>query len=448
MVSLEDIKLPPHNIDAEKWTLSGIFLENEVLYAYEWVALEPKDFYKKEHWLIFEAVQTLWTRRKTIDVVTVGDQLTKMGELDYIWGTDYLYDISTHLLTTSSCPEYAKIVKEKSILRRILKTCQHITGDVFDQKDASEIMSGIEKKIFDLTQISVGEQLIHIKDILSARIDDYMEIIDNPEALNEKKIMSQYKGLDEKLGGFKPWELIILAARPAMGKTAFALNLVINSAIAQNKSVAFFSLEMTNQQLVDRILSTVGKIPGYKITKGKLTNDDFHKMGEAIEQLWDSDIYLDDSGAANVGQLQSKLRRLKIEKGKLDLVVIDYLQLMNGQGQYAGNRVQEVSQISRGLKELGKELGVPIIALSQLSRLVEQRIDKKPQLSDLRESWSIEQDADVVLMLHREDYYDPDTDRKGATDVLIRKNRHGEIGEVELMFVGEIMQFKEVEVQG
>lgn len=445
MVSLEDIKLPPHNIEAEKWTLAGIFLDNEVLYLYEWTALDGKDFYKKEHWLIYDAIATLWARRRTIDVVTIWDELTKMGELDYIWWTDYLYDISTYLLTTAWCTEYAKIVKEKSILRRVLKVCQHITGDVFDQKDTMDIMASIEKRIFDLTQISVWEQLIHIKDILSDRIDDYMDIIDNPDRVDEKKVMSQYKWLDDKLWWFKPWELIILAARPAMGKTAFALNLVINSAISQNKSVAFFSLEMTSQQLVDRIISTVWRIPAYKITKWQLTNDDFHKMGEAIEQLGDSDIYIDDSGAANVMQMQSKLRRLKIEKWRLDLVVIDYMQLMNGTWAYAWNRVQEVSQISRGLKELWKELGVPIIALSQLSRMVEQRIDKKPQLSDLRESWSIEQDADVVMMIHREDYYDPDTDRKWATDILIRKNRHGEIGEVELMFVPEIMRFKEVD---
>jgi replicative DNA helicase len=443
MVSLEDIKLPPHNLEAEKWALCGVLLENEIIYVYDWLALHADDFYQKEHRDIYAAMQSLRAARKTIDVVTLGDQLAKDGVLDTLWGTDYLYELSTFLLSASSCAEYTKIVKEKSVLRWILKVSQHIIGDVYEQREAPEILETIEKRIFDLTQMKVGDSLHHIKDILSKRIEEYMDVVDNPEKAEAKKILSHYRGIDDMLWGFKPGELIILAARPSMWKTAFAINVLTNIAVKQRKSVAIFSLEMGSEQIVDRILSTIAEVPMYKITKWNLDSEDFWKLGEAMEVLGDSHIYIDDKWSANINMLRSKLRRLKIEKGALDLVVIDYLQLMHG-SSFVGNRVQEISEISRNLKELARELEVPIMALSQLSRAVEQRIDKKPQLSDLRESWAIEQDADSVLMLHREDYYDSDTDRKGATDVCIRKNRNGAVWEVELFFQANIMKFMEV----
>ena len=445
MVSLEDITLPPHNVEAEKWVIAGVLLDNELLYVYEWIGIEPRNFYKKEHDLIFTAIKSLRQSRKTVDAVTLGDELTKMGDLDNVWWSDYLFELSTFLVTTSWCPEYAKIVKEKWLLRDILKVCQKVSGEVYEQKkETLDIMEFIEKQIFDLTQITTGDKLEHIKEVLGKRIDEYMEILDNPSKIDENKVMSQYGRLDELLWWFKAGELIILAARPAMWKTAFALNLLVNTAIVQRKAAAFFSLEMTSSQLVDRLLSTVTTIPMYKISKGKLDTDDFSQMGEWIEKIGDSPVFLDDKWSANVAQLRSKLRRLIVEKWQIEMVIIDYLQLMEWSGAYMWNRVQEVSQISRWLKELAKELHVPIIALSQLSRGVEQRIDKKPQLSDLRESWSIEQDADVVMMLHREEYYDPDTDRKGSTDVLIRKNRQWMVGEVELKRNAEVMKFDEI----
>jgi replicative DNA helicase len=443
MVSLEDIKLPPHNLEAEKWSLCGVLLENEIIYVYDGLALHADDFYQKEHRDIYAAMQSLRSARKTIDVVTLGDQLAKDWVLDALWGNDYLYELSTFLLSASSCAEYAKIVKEKSVLRWILKVSQHIIGDVYEQREAPEILETIEKRIFDLTQMKVGDSLHHIKDILSKRIEEYMDVVDNPEKAEAKKILSHYRGIDDMLWGFKSGELIILAARPSMWKTAFAINVLTNIAVKQRKSVAIFSLEMGSEQIVDRILSTIAEVPMYKITKGNLDSEDFSRLGEAMEVLGDSHIYIDDKWSANINMLRSKLRRLKIEKWALDLVVIDYLQLMHGTN-FVWNRVQEISEISRNLKELARELEVPIMALSQLSRAVEQRIDKKPQLSDLRESGAIEQDADSVLMLHREDYYDPDTDRKGATDVCIRKNRNGAVWEVELFFQANIMKFMEV----
>ena len=439
----ENINLPPHNIEAEKWVISWALLDSEVMWIYDSDKLGYKDFYQKEHSYIYEAIQQLRMARKTIDVVTVSDQLSKNWNLDVIGWVDYLYDLSSFLFSTQPCSEYSKIVREKSLLRQVLKVCQWISGEVYEQKDTLQIFDAIEKKIFDLTQNQVGESIIAIWDILEKRVMEYIEYADNPEKLNESKVFSGYEGIDKMLTWFKPGELIILAARPSMGKTAFALNVLNNVALKQQKTVVFISLEMSSESIVDRILSEVAGVPMYKLNGSEQMNEeDFSKIWEANSTLWVAKIFIDDRGALTVPELKSKLRKLKIEKGWLDIVIIDYLQLMHGTS-YAGNRVQEISDISRSLKELARELEVQIMALSQLSRAVEQRVDKKPQLSDLRESGAIEQDADAVLMLHREDYYDPDTDKKGATDVCIRKNRNGAVGEVELHFQKEIMRFTE-----
>lgn len=442
-MAIENINLPPHNIEAEKWVISWALLDSEVMWIYDSDKLGYTDFYQKEHSYIYEAIQQLRMARKTIDVVTVSDQLSKNWNLDVIGGVDYLYDLSSFLFSTQPCSEYSKIVREKSLLRQVLKVCQWISGEVYEQKDTLQIFDAIEKKIFDLTQNQVGESIIAIWDILEKRVMEYIEYADNPEKLNESKVFSGYEGIDKMLTWFKPGELIILAARPSMGKTAFALNVLNNVALKQQKTVVFISLEMSSESIVDRILSEVAGVPMYKLNGSEQMNEeDFSKIWEANSTLWVAKIFIDDRGALTVPELKSKLRKLKIEKGWLDIVIIDYLQLMHGTS-YAGNRVQEISDISRSLKELARELEVPIMALSQLSRAVEQRVDKKPQLSDLRESGAIEQDADAVLMLHREDYYDPDTDKKGATDVCIRKNRNGAVGEVELHFQKEIMRFTE-----
>lgn len=445
MVSLEDIKLPPHNIDAEKGVLGGVLMDNELMYYYDGIGLSPEDFYQKEHFYIYQGIKNLWGSRKTIDVVTLADQLGKDAVLDTIGGTDYLYELSSFLLSTSSCAEYVKIVKEKSILRNILKTSQKIIGDVYTQKDTMEVLQDIEKRVFDLTQNNVSEKILSIWEILNKRIEEHMDIMDHPEKANLRKVYSGYFWLDEMLGWFKPAELIILAARPSMWKTAFALNILKNIAVDQKKSIALFSLEMSSEQIADRILSMVSGISMSKIAKWQLDNDDFTTMSESMELLSETNIFIDDKWSTTIPELKSKIRRLKIEKNTLDLVIIDYLQLMSGSSSwYSGNRVQEISEISRGLKELARELEIPIIALSQLSREVEKRVDKKPQLSDLRESGAIEQDADEVIMLHREDYYDPDTDKKGLTDVCVRKNRNGPIGESELYFDKTIMKFSEL----
>lgn len=442
MVNISDIKLPPNNLDAEKWLLWCVLLDNEVMYILDSLAIVSNDFYQKQHQDIFSAINTLWKENKTIDVVTLSNQLTKDQKLDMCWWIDYLYDISSSVITHTVASDYARIVKDKSILRWILKTAQSISWEVYQERDTWEILENIEKQIFDLTQIKVSDSLMHIKDILDMRIEEYMEIVDDPTKADRNKVLSLYDELDLLLNWFKPWELHILAARPSMWKTSFALNLLINAAIKQKKSVAMFSLEMGNEQIVDRILSCVSEIPIYKIHKWQLDEQDFANIWDAMEKLWQVNIFLDDKWWATIPELKSKLRRLKIEKWSLDLVIIDYLQLMsNAWSKFAWNRVQEISEISRWLKEMARELSVPVMALSQLSRAVESRPDKRPQLSDLRESWAIEQDADAVMMLFREEYYDPDTEKKWIADVLLRKNRNWATWEVELVFINNVMKF-------
>lgn len=443
MVNLDDIKLPPHNSEAEKWVISCILLDSEVMYILDGLTIEANDFYLKEHQTIFRWIKELWSARKTIDVITLSDWLKKMWELDNTWWIDYLYELSTFVITPSIAWEYAKIVKEKAVLRNILKTAQQIIWEVYDEKDVNDILDSVEKKIFDLTQVNLADSMRHIKDILWWRIEEYIEIVEDPSKLENNKSLSWYLDLDNLLGWFKNWELIILAARPSMWKTSFALNLAINWALKYKKSVAIFSLEMGSEQIVDRILSLASEIPLHKFHKWLLTEEDFANVWEAMEKISDTSIFIDDKGWATLWELRSKLRRLKIERWSLDLVLIDYLQLMKAWWSSSawGNRVQEISEISRWLKELARDLQVPIIALSQLSRAVESRPDKRPQLSDLRESWAIEQDADMVLMLYREDYYDPDTDKKWLADVWIKKNRNGPTWDIELVFRKEIMKF-------
>lgn len=443
MVNISDIKLPPHNIDAEKSILCAILLDNENMYILDTYKMQPHDFYQKEHQFIFDGMLSLRARKGNIDVITLTDAISKQWNLEIIWWQDYIYDLSIFTLATNMVDEYSKIVKEKSVLRQIIKVSQSIITECYSQWETTQIIEHIEKKIFELTQFDFQDGLIHIKDLLNNRIEDYMNIAEDPESINIGKIISDYDRLDNYTWWFKPWELVILAARPSMGKTAFSLNLLANAAIKHKKSVAFFSLEMTSESIVDRLTAMVSGVNMTKIIKWQLEDNDFAMIWEASSVLSETNIYIDDSGIT-MPWLRSKLRKLKIEKW-LDFVIIDYLQLINSSWtRYAGNKVQEVSEMSRAMKELAKELKVPIVCLSQLSRETEKRPDKRPILSDLRDSWSIEQDADMVIFLYRDEYYDPDTDRKWVTDVLLRKNRNGEVWDVELRFEWPIMKFTSV----
>lgn len=440
MVNISDIKLPPHNIDAEKSILCAVLIDNETMYVADTFKLVASDFYQKEHQIIRDGMMSLWSKKTNIDIITLTDAIGKAWWIELAGGQDYLYELSIFTLATNMTSEYSKIVKEKSVLRQIIKACQGITWECYSQWDTSQIINNIEKKIFELTQFDFADGMLHIRDILNGRMEEYMTLADDPNSANVGKIMADYAKLDDLTTGFKPGEMIILAARPSMGKTAFALNLLSNAAIRQKKSCVFFSLEMTSESIVDRLTALVSGVPMRKIAKWELNEDDFGQIWEANSLLSETNIYIDDKWAT-IAEIRSKCRKLSIEKW-LDIIVIDYLQLISSFGnKYAGNKVQEIGEISRAIKELAKDLKVPIIALSQLSREVEKRPDKKPMLSDLRDSWSIEQDADMVLFLYRDEYYDPDTDRKWITDVLLRKNRNGTVGDAELKFDGPLMKF-------
>ncbi len=445
MANIANMNLPPHSIESEKAVLCSIFIDNNCMYTTEWYGIKASDFYLKEHQYIFEGMHNYYQNRKTIDVVTLSDYLGKRKELEKIWGIQYLYDISMFIPTASGIKAYSKIVKEKAVLRDILSASQKIIWSVYEEKPVEEILEEVEKTIINLTQYQMADSLVHIKDILNGRYETYFELAEDPEKIKELNTNSGYEWLDIAAWWFKPWELIILAARPAMGKTSFALNLAENAAIKYGKKVAVFSLEMGKNQIADRLISTVSKVNMTKISKWDLTDEDFASIGQALEKLWWVDIYIDDKWWATVQEMKSKLRRLKIEKWGIDILIIDYLQLMTWSNRFAWNRVQEISEISRGLKEMARELEIPVLALSQLSRAVESRPDKRPQLSDLRESWAIEQDADMVMMLYREDYYDSDTDRKWLADIFLRKNRNWPTASIELYFEKQIMKFSNLE---
>ncbi len=441
MPTLDDIKLPPHSIETEKALLSSILIDNEVMYNMDSFWITDKDFYSREHQIVFEAMNNLFFSRKTIDVVTLSDYLTKKREIENIWWIEYLYDISLFSQTATWALDYAKIVKEKSVLRQILKISQNIIWEVYEEKPIQNILEIIEQKIMWLTQYQLHDSLVHIREILSWRYEDYYKIAEDPSILTNKVTLTNYEQLDNISWWLKPWELIILAARPAMGKTSFVLNVAENASVKWKKSIAVFSLEMGSEQIADRMISMASDIPMRQIAKWDLQDDDFVKIWNAMEKLWTANIFIDDKWWATVQEIKSKLRKIKLEKWGLDLVIIDYLQLMTWTNRFAWNRVQEISEISRWLKEMARELEVPVIALSQLSRAVESRPDKRPQLSDLRESWAIEQDADMVLMLYREEYYDEETDKKHIADLFVRKNRNWPTWEVPLYFTNSIMKF-------
>jgi replicative DNA helicase len=337
-------------------------------------------------------------------------------------------------------------VKAKAVHRRIIEAGQKIAGLGYEEdRNVTEILEEVEQTVFRITNTFLKEKFLHIRDILNARYDRFAEMHEAKDESVVKGVPTGYRSLDVKLSGLQPSDLVIIAARPSMGKTSLALNIAQNAAIRFHKTVGVFSLEMSKEQLVDRLFASMLGVDSWKLQRGKLDDSDFQNMGPIMDELNKANIFIDDSVASSLPELRAKARRLQMEHG-LDLLIIDYLQLMStGNMQYTGNRVQEISEISRSLKQLGRELHVPILALSQLSRAVETRPGNIPQLSDLRDSGSIEQDADVVMMMYREDYYEEDSDRPGVTDIYIRKHRNGPTGRVELLFKREQMRFYDID---
>lgn len=435
------LKIPPHALDAEQSVLWSLLIDKDS-FILIWDMLKWDDFYSEQNAYIFGVIFDLYKLNKPIDLVTVKEKLDDKKILDKIWWITYLTELTEIVPTTSNIFEYAQIVKNKSILRNLIKCWNNIISYGYDEeKNINELMEKAEKSIFNVTQVFIQNKLVHINEILNSRYEEFAEIHENPELIKEHRLQVWFKNIDNKFGWLKWGDLMIVAARPSMWKTAFALNLAQNIGY-KKKNIAIFSLEMSKEQLTDRMIASAMEIDSWKLAKWELEDSEFAKIGEAMEKLSNSNIYIDDSAWGNLIDLKSKCRRLKIESW-LDLLIIDYLQLMSSWNSM--NRVQEISEISRWIKSLARELNVPIIALSQLSRAVESRLDKRPIMSDLRESGSIEQDADIVMMLYREEYYDEFTENKWITDLFIRKNRNWPIWNVQLFFNKNNQKFHEIE---
>lgn len=436
---------PPHALEAERTVLGALLLDPEAIIKVS-DFLRPEDFYDPRLRSICQVVYELYQRHEPIDFVTVANRLSDAGTLNDVGGSAFLAELASSVPTSSHIYQYGQIVKEKAVHRSIIDAGRKIVGLGYDlDLPVAELLDSVERAVFSVTNTVLREKFIHIRDILDARYERFAELheADDPDAL--KGTATGFHTLDAKLSGLQPSDLVILAARPSMGKTSLALNIAQNAAILFQKTVGIFSLEMSKEQLVDRLFASMLGVDSWKLQRGKLDDADFQNMGPIMDELHKANIFIDDSVASSLTELRTKARRLQMEHG-LDLLVIDYIQLMTtGNMSYAGNRVQEISEISRCLKQLARELRVPVLALSQLSRAVESRPGNIPQLSDLRESGSIEQDADVVLMMYREDYYDEESGRPGMTDVYIRKHRNGPTGRVELLFKKEQMRFYDVD---
>lgn len=433
-------KIPPNSVEAERWVLWSILIDKEWIIQISSL-IEPDDFYDPNHGLIFKAMIDLYTKNKPIDLLTVREVLDDRWQLDKIWWNIFLAELTNEFFSSANIYQYAQIVKNKSVLRKLIKAWNEITLNWFNEEsELNKLLEKAEQSLFWVTQTFIQNKLVHIKDIVNLRYEEFSEIHSNPEAAELAMIKTWFKSLDQKLWWLRRWDMIIVAARPSMWKTALALNIAQN--IWEHKrNVAVFSLEMSKEQLTDRLICSAMWVDWWKLRKWALEDEEFMKMWDALERLSKAQIFIDDSAAGNLLEIKSKARRLKMESW-LDLIIIDYLQLMSWWNPL--NRVQEVSEISRWVKSLARELDVPIIALSQLSRNVEWRTNKEPILSDLRESGSIEQDADIVMMMYRDDYYDEFAENKWLTNIFVRKNRNWPVGQIDLRFEKKFMRFYDV----
>lgn len=431
-------KVPPHDDEAEQAVIGSMMTDKDaVISAIE--VLKPEDFYREDNKTIYNAIMNLYAKAEPIDIITLKDELTSLGKLEPVGGLEYLATLPDKVPTTANVEKYIKIVEEKSILRSLIKTANELIQIGYDQNEEVEIlMDNAEKKIFDLMQRKSQKGYSSIRDIL---VDSFTEL---EQLYNQKQritgVASGFIDLDNKTAGFHNSDLVLIAARPAMGKTAFALNIATYAAVSSNTPVVVFSLEMSKEQCANRILCSQAMVDSEKVAKGDITDEDWSKLAIASGELSESaGIYIDDSAGINIAEIRAKCRKLKLEKN-IGLVVIDYLQLIQGSGN-TKSREQEIAEISRSLKILAKEINVPVIALSQLSRAPEARPDHRPMLQDLRESGSIEQDADIVMFLYRDDYYNPETEAKNIAEVIIAKHRAGPTGTVELLWMPSYTKF-------
>jgi replicative DNA helicase len=435
-------RMPPQNIEAEQAVLGAIFLEPSSLTLASEI-LMPEDFYRAAHQKIFNVMLKLNDEGKAVDLITVTEELSATNLIEDIGGVSYLSELAGSVPTAANIEYYARIVEEKSLLRRLIRTATNIATDGYTREDEVEtVLNEAEKSILEVAQRKNAGAFQNIKDVL-VRTYDNIELM-HSRVGDITGIPTGFTELDRMTAGFQRNDLIIVGARPSVGKTAFALNIAQNVAIKAGENVAIFSLEMGAEQLVMRMLCAEGNIDAQRLRTGSLTDDDWGKLVMAMGSLSNAGIYIDDTPGIRVNEIRAKCRRLKQEHG-LGMILIDYLQLIVGSGRPGENRQQEVSEISRALKQLARELEVPVIALSQLSRGVEQRQDKRPMMSDIRESGSIEQDADIVAFLYRDDYYDKESENKNIIEIIIAKQRNGPVGTVQLAFVKEYNKFVNLE---
>ncbi len=434
----------PQNTEAEASVLGAILIDKDAIVKIADI-LSPDDFFDPKHARIYEGLVTLYEKRSAIDELTLSDQLRGVGFLEMVGGPAYLTELTNFVPTAAHVEDYADIVAQKALRRRLIATSHDMAELGMDEsKGMKDLIEEAETRLFAVSQKHVKQTVVSLETILAESFERLDDLHKDKNKL--RGIPTGYRDLDNMLAGLQPSDLFIIAARPSMGKTAFVLNLAHNIATQSKEAVLLFSLEMSKEQLVDRLLAMESGVDAWALRTGKLTDDDFERLGEAMGTLSEAKIYIDDTPGITVSDLRTKARR-EAHNQKLGLVVVDYLQLMSGGSRFGseGNRVQEISEISRGLKGIARELNVPLIALSQLSRSVESRSPKIPQLADLRESGSIEQDADVVAFLYREDYYEPDSERKNLMDVLIKKHRNGPTGGVELYFDREKQRIRSMD---
>jgi replicative DNA helicase len=450
-------RIPPHSNQAEQAILGGVLIDPTALNRVVEITKAP-DFYRQAHQLIFESALDLYEKGEPVDIITVSETLKDKGQLDSVGGRAYINDLALGVLTTDNIGYYAELVRDKALLRALIQAGTDIVAEGYEQDDADIAIDKAQQAVFAIAQRGLPDDLTHIKDILP---NSYLQI--EERYANKGSLMGTASGfydLDNYTSGFQPSDLIIVAARPSMGKTAFCLNIATHVALRESKPVLIFSLEMSKEQLVQRMLCSEAEIDAQRIRTGEISEHDFSKLASAMGKLGDAPLYIDDSAGLTAMELRAKARKVAMEvaqarglattgpnagDGLLGLIVIDYLQLMEGRSgsgsKGSDNRVQEIASISRSLKAIARELKTPVIALSQLSRAVESRENKKPMLSDLRESGSIEQDADLVMFIYRDEYYNKETERPGTADIIIAKQRNGPVGEISLLFRHNITRF-------
>lgn len=437
---------PPQNTDAEASLLGAILIDSDAIVKVADI-VQAIDFYEERHQHIFEAILQLYEKHSPIDVLTLSDQLKNIGYLEMIGGPAYLTELTNYVPTAAHAEQYAEIVAQKAIRRRLIKASQDIVGLSYNESQTlQQLIEEAETRLFEVSQRHIKQDVTSLETILSESFDRLDELHKDKGKI--RGIPTGFRDLDNILAGLQRSDLFILAARPSMGKTALALNVAHNVAVKTELPVLIFSLEMSKEQLVDRMLAMESGVDAWALRTGNLNDADFEKIGQAMGVLSEAPIFIDDSPGITVSDLRTKARR-ESHRRPLGLIIVDYLQLMSGGSRFGNdfNRVQEISEISRGLKGIARELNVPLMALSQLNRSVESRSPQIPQLADLRESGGLEQDSDVVAFIYREEYYNPDTDRKNLSDIFIKKHRNGPTGAVELYFDRNKQRFRSVDTK-